>query len=641
MKDNSIEKTLPRMARLMILILIVLILPANMALQFYIQHQNQKQSSKEIFWQMEQLIRNNAYDVQREKREFSRQCIRSARMAAYFVEHYPEHITDLEHTRELAEVMDVDEIHFITPQGKICAGTHPEYYGLGFDSGDQMRFFLPMLENTSLELCQEITPNTAEGKPMQYAAVWMKDKSGILQIGMEPERLLKQMEEKSLRKVVSEIPSDLTGYLHIVNMDTGKVEASTSTDMIGTDLRRQIRTREIAGDMTAYHYRYGGRRYCVYNQKYGQYLLVRSFISAYPLHSVIQSTILVFIYIFGASMAVLWIIMWYMKVRLADNLTAIVGELKKIEDGNINNLEIHTGILEFDELVQYVNELLKSIRLNWDKMNHVIENSRVPMGIFEYNQFYKKTFMNGRIRGILGISGGDSSALVQEVKDRLEQIEKSPVDKKESIYSYERNGETVFVRIEKLADEQSTTWCVTDVSLWWKELNLLREQSSRDSLTMLYNRRGFSEHLEALFAAPQSIGTGVMIMLDADGLKGINDIYGHRMGDAYLRQIGSQIEFSGENRFVSARMGGDEFCAFLYGYSSREEAKEVLKDFESRRGEAFMDPEMRNVLGTVEFSVGYAFYPDDGTDYHVLMHISDERMYEEKKRRKGRGTGRG
>lgn len=49
-----------------------------------------------------------------------------------------------------------------------------------------------------------------------------------------------------------------------------------------------------------------------------------------------------------------------------------------------------------------------------------------------------------------------------------------------------------------------------------------------------------------------------------------------------------------------------------------------------------MDPEMKHILGTVEFSVGYAFYPEDGTDYHVLMHISDERMYEEKKKRKGR-----
>lgn len=51
-----------------------------------------------------------------------------------------------------------------------------------------------------------------------------------------------------------------------------------------------------------------------------------------------------------------------------------------------------------------------------------------------------------------------------------------------------------------------------------------------------------------------------------------------------------------------------------------------------------MDPEMKHILGTVEFSVGYAFYPEDGTDYHVLMHISDERMYEEKRNVKAEGA---
>ena len=95
------------MARFMILILIILILPTNVALQLYIQHQNQKQNSEEIFWQLEQLIRNNIYDLEREKRDFSQKCIQSAKMAAYFVEHNPGYITDLEHTKELAEKLDV------------------------------------------------------------------------------------------------------------------------------------------------------------------------------------------------------------------------------------------------------------------------------------------------------------------------------------------------------------------------------------------------------------------------------------------------------------------------------------------------------------------------------------------------------
>ena len=86
-----------------------------------------------------------------------------------------------EAARELADKLGVDEIHCFTPEGVIYGGTHPEYYGYTLDSGEQMRYFLPMLEDTSMKLCQNIADNMAEGKPMQYAAClgggWKRDHS--------------------------------------------------------------------------------------------------------------------------------------------------------------------------------------------------------------------------------------------------------------------------------------------------------------------------------------------------------------------------------------------------------------------------------------------------------------------------------
>lgn len=63
-------------------------------------------------------------------------------------------------------------------------------------------------------------------------------------------------------------------------------------------------------------------------------------------------------------------------------------------------------------------------------MDHVIENSRVPVGVFEYNPFYKKTFMNNRILKILGISDADENndALSNRIRKKLEEAENHPVD---------------------------------------------------------------------------------------------------------------------------------------------------------------------------------------------------------------------
>lgn len=72
MKKNSIETALPRLARRLIVILILLILPANIGLQQYIEHQNQRESSEEVFAQLEQLIELNEKNLENEKIIFPR-----------------------------------------------------------------------------------------------------------------------------------------------------------------------------------------------------------------------------------------------------------------------------------------------------------------------------------------------------------------------------------------------------------------------------------------------------------------------------------------------------------------------------------------------------------------------------------------
>lgn len=77
-----------------------------------------------------------------------------------------------------------------------------------------MQFFLPMLEDYSLQMCQDITPNTADGKLMQYAAVWREDHKGIVQVGLEPTTVLESMKKTELSYVFS--PGDIgKGFHHL------------------------------------------------------------------------------------------------------------------------------------------------------------------------------------------------------------------------------------------------------------------------------------------------------------------------------------------------------------------------------------------------------------------------------------------
>lgn len=236
MKTSSIKTTLPKLASIMLLLFLILILPVNVYIQLHVQHQSQRNSTIEMFGQLEQLIQTNEEELKREEQEFKEICIRAADMVAYYIKHSKQFVPDVNGCRELAKKMNVDEIHFFTPEGVAFSGTHSEYYGFTFDSGEQVRFFKPMLEDHSLKLCQDITPNTAEGKEMQYAAVWMDDGRCIVQIGMEPRRLQERMEEKSLKNIVEEMPFELNGYFHILKKSTHMITASTEPDAVGIKL---------------------------------------------------------------------------------------------------------------------------------------------------------------------------------------------------------------------------------------------------------------------------------------------------------------------------------------------------------------------------------------------------------------------
>lgn len=645
MKHNSIKHTLPRMAVLMVVVLIVLITPVNVILQMYMQHKSQQESASELFAQLQQLIELNASDLAQAEADFAANCIQSAEMAAYFIQHDPSVMQSLEQVRALAEKLDVDELHFFDASGRLYFGSHPQYYNFSFESGEQMRFFQPMLEDHSLRLCQEITPNTAEGKEMQYAAVWLQDGSGIVQIGMEPLRLLQILSSRSLSVLISTMPMDMRGYLHVVDQDTMQVVASTAESMVGLPITEEMISWGGVEDVDdkpsgVFHTSYGGQRFCVYTQTYKNYIFVRTYSSLYPIREMAISSLLVILYVVLVAGLVIGLITWYANRKLASNLLKIVEELRGIEDGRMTTLTLKTGIAEFDELIFYINQMINSVQLNWNKLAYILDQGHLPIGIFEYNSFYKRAFFNEYLLNILGVEETPDTlsheALTRLVYSRLERVQEHPTGVEQGVFVYDRNndGQNSYFRIDKVEDKQSVTYCVTDVSLWWGKLDLLREQSNRDALTGLYNRRGFNEQMELLFAMPDRIGWGAMVIVDSDDLKKINDIYGHHVGDEYLMRIAEALCQAAGPNACCARLGGDEFAVFVHHCASQAEAEQLLLRLNDVRGGRFLS-ENAPMESKLEFSLGGALYPADGQDYHHLMHTADENMYREKRERKG------
>jgi diguanylate cyclase (GGDEF)-like protein len=163
------------------------------------------------------------------------------------------------------------------------------------------------------------------------------------------------------------------------------------------------------------------------------------------------------------------------------------------------------------------------------------------------------------------------------------------------------------------------------------ELYLL---ATHDALTGLPNRALFYDRLrQSVDLAARSAGGLGVLNLDMDGLKPINDRYGHRAGDAAIKETASRIARNCRRVDTAARVGGDEFAMILPGIGTREDAEAHSQRIAEKVREPFEFEGQAIELGV---SVGIAVLPEDGMEMTALVERADRAMYEAKRGRRAR-----
>ena len=166
------------------------------------------------------------------------------------------------------------------------------------------------------------------------------------------------------------------------------------------------------------------------------------------------------------------------------------------------------------------------------------------------------------------------------------------------------------------------------------ERRRIEHERDYDILTGLYNRQAFRRACEELFAHPEKLGHAALVMTDLDNLKQINDTYGHDWGDQYLRQTGRCLAQGVPSGTLCARLSGDEFLLFFYGYRSRGEIRRKLEELRDALHASTSTLPNGSQLH-ISISAGVAWYPKDSTNYNTLKKYADFAMYQVKQSQKG------
>ena len=159
----------------------------------------------------------------------------------------------------------------------------------------------------------------------------------------------------------------------------------------------------------------------------------------------------------------------------------------------------------------------------------------------------------------------------------------------------------------------------------------LHDQSVRDPLTGLFNRRHMTDQLRKLISRSQASGSTVSLLaVDVDHFKKFNDNHGHDAGDMVLRAVGSVLQQSCDGDEIACRMGGEEFTLILPDSSPAdvlaraEKLRKAVEDIAVRYGE--------KTLPRITISLGVAHYPTHGTMPQDLMRAADDALYDAKAR---------
>ena len=160
-------------------------------------------------------------------------------------------------------------------------------------------------------------------------------------------------------------------------------------------------------------------------------------------------------------------------------------------------------------------------------------------------------------------------------------------------------------------------------------VSALRHASEIDGLTKVLNRGAIEKKInEHISAYPDE--SGLVLLLDLDNFKAVNDVFGHIEGDNLLCETAEKLEHFCRSTDKVGRLGGDEFMIFLRSVEEKDIDHLVSRIIQGLRKEY----RKTNISVAITASIGIAHYPSDGISFTELYHCADVALYDAKRRGK-------
>lgn len=548
----------------------------------YVNNRNIRNTSEVLLDQVAGIIERNTDDEKEMIQSLKEDYMVRAKAVAYILDANEKTEHDVPELQKIAKLMSVDEVHLFDKSGKVYSGTVPKYYGYNFSSGKQIAYFKPMLKNKKLTMCQDVTPNTSEGKKMMYAITWNDAGTRMIQVGVEPVRLLEKLKRNEIKSVVSNMPVYEGIDIYVADRKSGKIYGATDSRKIGNKLKQLkiSKSRSVSRNIDGYTVG------VVYDMTHLNGSNAVAMLS-------------VMLYLLIATIILLIMIARVLRInREKEEQYAVLATMAGLNHSMYviklreNKIMRYGGAEIGEENIEGSYYEDADVRLRALLENRTAEEYREAAG-----EFVDLHTLPERMEGEKYISGDFIGTTLGWFQASFITIQQDEEQRPVSVIFAVRS-----IEYEKRKEEQ-----------------LLRS-SITDELTRCYNRRAYEQDIKKLTADKKFL----YLSADVNGLKAVNDRLGHAAGDELLCGVAGCMKQSFEDYGKVYRIGGDEFVTILF---TDEEQFGIIK----QNFDLLVDNWSGDTVPHMSVSCG-AVWSDERQWESVreIAKLADQRMYEKK-----------
>jgi len=317
--------------------------------------------------------------------------------------------------------------------------------------------------------------------------------------------------------------------------------------------------------------------------------------------------------------------------RLKLQAESLAEKTRELEDANLELSKKSSELVVSEEIANVISDTSIDTMLVTDENGSIVKVNPAVKKMFQFNQFE----LIGKSISIL-LQDGETKGYVFEILEQIKNLQYlAGLENIHEITAVRRNG-SVFpaeIQIGKRYVKKQCLIAITirDISIKKQYEEKIKHMAYHDSLTNLPNRLYFNEQLALkLNSARQSFKPLVIMYVNMDRFKYINDSLGHLLGDRILLEIAERLSSCARENDLVARVGGDEFNLLLPD-TDRETALDIAETII----ESFKTPfHLDNYELYITACIGISIFPYDGDEPSILMRNADAALYRAKEQGK-------